>query len=76
MIVRELIAELQKLNPDAAVMVPGFDGGFQIAELVHKERLRPTVDDSGYHCYAAAEDGGRPGLEYVIIEPEPVIPTS
>ena len=69
--VRELIAALQKTNPDTVVMVPGFDGGFQVAELVHPERLRKSTDDSGYECYGTTD--GRPdtGAEYLIIEPEP-----
>lgn len=70
--VRELIIELQKLSPVATVMVPGFDGGFQVADQVHPERLRPTVDDAGGKCYAAAADTPA-GDEYVVIEPEPVV---
>ena len=69
--VRELIAALQKTNPDSVVMVPGFDGGFQVAELVHPERLRKSVDDSGYECYGTTDGRADPGAEYLIIEPEP-----
>lgn len=68
--VRELIAVLQKSNPDSVVMVPGFDGGFQVAELVHPERLKQSVDDSGYQCYSTTDGGSDPGAEYVVIEPE------
>jgi hypothetical protein len=67
--VRELIAALLKSNPDSVVMVPGFDGGFQVAELVHPERLRKSVDDSGYECYGTS-DGRGDANEYLIIEPE------
>jgi hypothetical protein len=70
MTVRELILELQKLNPNATVMVPGFDGGFQMADQVHTERLHPTVDDAGGKCYAASETTAA-SEEYVIVEPEP-----
>jgi hypothetical protein len=68
--VRELIAALQKSNPETIVMVPGFDGGFQVAELVHPERLRRAVDDGGYECYATTDGRTDPGSEYLIIEPE------
>ena len=69
--VRELIAALQKSNPESVVMVPGFDGGFQVAELVHPERLRKSVDDSGYECYGTTDGRPDPGAEYLVIEPEP-----
>ena len=68
--VRELIAALQKSNPDSVVMVPGFEGGFQVAEQVHPERLRKSVDDSGYECYGTTDGRPDPGAEYLIIEPE------
>ena len=68
--VRELIAALQKTNPDSIVMVPGFDGGFQVAELVHPERLRKSVDDGGYECYGTTDGRADAGAEYLIIEPE------
>jgi hypothetical protein len=68
--VRELIAALHKSNPDTVVMVPGFEGGFQPAELVHPERLRKSVDDSGYECYGTVDGRPDPGAEYLIIEPE------
>lgn len=64
------MAALQKVNPDTVVMVPGFDGGFQVAELVHPERLRRAVDDSGYECYGTTDGHKDPGAEYLIIEPE------
>jgi hypothetical protein len=70
MTVRELILELQKLNPDATVMVPGFDGGFQAADQVHSERLHPSVDDAGGKCYAASATAAG-SEEYVVVEPEP-----
>ena len=69
--VRELIAALQKSKPDSIVMVPGFEGGFQVAELVHPERLRKSVDDGGYECYGTTVGHPDPGDEYLIIEPEP-----
>jgi hypothetical protein len=72
MMVRELILELQKLDPDATVMVPGFDGGFQVADQIHTERLRQSVDDAGGRCYAASAAASASEV-YVVIEPEPEV---
>jgi len=56
--IKELIAELQKLDPELMVVVPGYEGGYSEANGLHPIRLDLNVNTEWYYGKHEQNDNG------------------